>query len=131
MKKSTATLDRLRSLCMGLPETNETQAFGHPNFRAGKKTFCVFEHYHGRPCIAFKATVPEQQTLVGDERFFVTPYVGKHGWVSLWVDRPFSWSMVKDLALRADRLAASNKMHSVLDSGAGPSPRRPSLRRVT
>jgi len=34
-----ATLARLRSLCLSLPETSETASWGHPNFKAGKKTF--------------------------------------------------------------------------------------------
>ena len=36
---------KLRGLCLSLPETSEVGSWGHPNFRAGKKTFAVFETY--------------------------------------------------------------------------------------
>lgn len=32
---------RARALCLAFPETAETVSWGHPNFRAGKKTFCA------------------------------------------------------------------------------------------
>jgi hypothetical protein len=30
---------KLRRLCLALPETSERASWGHPNFRAGKRTF--------------------------------------------------------------------------------------------
>ena len=47
------TLKRLRALCLSLPETSEASSWGHPNFRAGKKTFVAFERVKGRPSIAW------------------------------------------------------------------------------
>lgn len=83
-------------------------SWGHPNFRADKKTFAVYEIYHGRPCVAVKLPRPDGQVLLGDGRFFVTPYTGKHGWISLWVDEPVAWSLVRDLVLRSYREVATS-----------------------
>ena len=97
-------LARLRKLCLALPETSEVAAWGHPNFRVGGKTFAVYEFYKGRPNIAVKTEPGLQGILVDDEKFFRTPYVGQHGWVSVWVDQPVVWRLVRDLVLASYRL---------------------------
>jgi hypothetical protein len=40
-----AVLNRLREMCLSFPETKEVSSWGHPNFRAGKKTFATFETF--------------------------------------------------------------------------------------
>ncbi len=107
-------LERLRGLVRSLPETSEVEAWGHPNFRAGKKTFAAFEIYRKRPCIAVKLPRPDGETLLGDPRFFRTPYLGKHGWVSLWVDVPVTWKLVQDLVLRSHREVANRRTSTAL-----------------
>src|SRR2546426_7143635 len=78
---------RLRRLCLALPETQETSSWGHPNFRAGKKTFCAFELLRGRPSIALRLRPADAKTLAGKRHFFATPY-GRGVWISRWVDVP-------------------------------------------
>lgn len=111
-------LQRLRAFALSLPGTCEVPSWGHPNFRAGKKTFAVYELYRGRPCIAVKLPRPDGQVLLGDGRFFVTPYTGKHGWVSLWVDEPVAWPLVRDLVLRSYREVATRTLLAELEAGA-------------
>ncbi len=108
-------LQPLRDFCLSLPETSETNAWGHPNFRAGKRTFAVFEYYESRPCIAFKATDEDRAVLALDERFFATPYIGRYGWYSMWVDRVVDWDQVRNLVIKSYRLAALKRMLKVLD----------------
>lgn len=79
---------RLRTICLGLPDTRETITFGHPTFRTRGGTFAVLEVYRGELTIALKAGFPIQEVLLQDERPIRTPYVGKHGWVSLRVVGP-------------------------------------------
>jgi hypothetical protein len=50
-------LQKLRTLCLSLPETSERASWGHPNFLAGKKTFVTFERIRGRPSIGFRLEV--------------------------------------------------------------------------
>lgn len=73
-------LTQLRRFCLSLPDGVEADSWGHPNFRAGKRTFAVYELYKGRPCITVKLPPPEGERLLADARFFRTPYIGKQGW---------------------------------------------------
>lgn len=54
MSKSDALIKRFRASCLRLPETSEVASWGHPNFRAGKKTFATIEWIKGRPSFAFR-----------------------------------------------------------------------------
>ena len=96
---------KLREICLALPEAHEVKTWGHPTFKTGTKTFAVLERYNGHLCICFKATLPLQQLLVEDtERYFITPYIGKQGWVSLIADRGPNWRDVKRLVLESHHL---------------------------
>jgi predicted DNA-binding protein (MmcQ/YjbR family) len=111
-KRRPDVLSRLREVCLALPGASEATQWGHPNFlveverprsggrrRAGregaarptrntvKKTFAVYEKYQGEWAICFKAEPALQLELVtSDPRFYVTPYIGKQGWVSMKVE---------------------------------------------
>ena len=99
-------LRRLREICAELPGTSEVTAWGHPNFKVAQKTFAAFEKYKGEWAIAFKAEPEHQRFLIdSDERFYVTPYVGKHGWVSMKVGSGIDWKHVKTLLIDAYRLS--------------------------
>lgn len=118
MKKKASmakVLERLRRIALALPEASETVSFGHPTFRAGKKTFAVFENYRGEDTICFKATREDQALLVLDPRFFVAPYVGQHGWTSMRVGSGIDWGEAKELVHESYRLVATRKMLSRLD----------------
>ena len=86
----TDTFDRpvftqLRRLCLALPEVTEKLAWGHPTFRAGKKVFCAFEMFGGRPSVAFRVTAADAKRFARKRHCFETPY-GRGVWVSRWVD---------------------------------------------
>jgi predicted DNA-binding protein (MmcQ/YjbR family) len=88
MNISDAVLQRFRNLCLSLPETSETGSWGHPDFRAGRRTFAAFEWVKGRPSAAFMSGADDVDLLLlQDDQFFVTPY-GQGRWVSIWVDGP-------------------------------------------
>jgi len=40
-------LRRVRKYCLSLPESSEVGSWGHPNFRAGKRTFAAYEWIKG------------------------------------------------------------------------------------
>ena len=89
--KNLKTLEKLRKLCLALPETCEIEAWGHPTFRASKKMFAAFGGYDDSPNIGFKVGFDRQDELVQDERFFLTPYAARQGWISLHVDGKIDW----------------------------------------
>ena len=111
-----AILVKLREICLALPEAVEIVKWGHPTFEAGKKIFAVLDHYHGRPCIAFRTSLEEQKKLCRDERFFPAPYAAARGWVCLCADGSMNWSEVRDILLVSYRLAALKRMLKLLDA---------------
>jgi predicted DNA-binding protein (MmcQ/YjbR family) len=107
-------VQRLRRLCLALPETTERSSWGHPNFRAGKKTFAAFEMIQQRPSIAFRLPAPEVDNLLKHDGFFVTPY-GRGLWVSRWVDGRFNWTQIEQLLHRSYRVVALKRMLAALE----------------
>ncbi len=91
-------LHRLRKVCLALEGAEETVTFGHPTFRVSCKTFCVLEKYKGELGICAKVEQGLQGLFLDDPRFFRTPYIGKHGWVTLRVYAArLNWSEVTEL----------------------------------
>jgi predicted DNA-binding protein (MmcQ/YjbR family) len=109
MRTADLVLRRLRKLCLSLPESSEVGSWGHPNFRAGKRTFVAFEWIDGRPSIAFRLNATDIDLLLRRRRFFVTPY-GRGQWVSVWADGPLNWSLVEHLLQRSYRMVALKRM---------------------
>jgi predicted DNA-binding protein (MmcQ/YjbR family) len=105
---------KLRAICLALPETTEKTSWGHPNFRAGKRTFAAFEIFGGRPSIAFRLPPAEVTALLRRKRFFATPY-GRNLWVSLRVDGAVDWRLVDALLRRSYRTVAIKRMVIALD----------------
>ena len=103
------TLNRLRDLCLSLPETSERGSWGHPNFVAGKKTFVTFEFIDLRPSIAFRTDPLDVREMARNRRFFETPY-GRGQWVSLWADIELDWRFVNELVKRSYRSVALQRM---------------------
>lgn len=112
-------VERLRRLCLALPETAETQSWGHPNFRAGKRTFCAFEILQGRPSIAFRLSPADVERRLRRRRFFETPY-GRGLWVSIWADGDVDWKEVEELLEAGYRQVANKRMLAAMERRAEP-----------
>src|SRR5258708_5710605 len=110
-------LERLRLTCLDFPETKEVVAWGHPNFKAGKKTFAVLETYKGELSLAVKTLPAKKESFLKDTRFYDTPYIGNKGWVSLRVyKKPLNWTFIDRLVETSYRLVALSRMLKQLDS---------------
>ena len=108
-------VERLRRLCLALPETTEAQSWGHPNFRAGKRTFCAFEVIENRPSIAFRVTAADLQRCDRGSVFFETPY-GRGRWKSLWAEDELNWQDVELLLEAGYRHVASKRLVTILEA---------------
>jgi hypothetical protein len=92
------TLEKIREISLGLPETSERLSHGAPSFFVrGKRCFLMVltnHHGDGRFGIWCAAGDGVQRMLVGDdpERFFVPPYVGHRGWLGVRLDRELDWN---------------------------------------
>lgn len=114
MRSTDRVLTRLRELCLSLPETSEVGSWGHPNFRAGKRTFSTLEWVNGRPSIAFRLNPTDVDLLLRRKQFFLTPY-GRGKWVSIWADAPLNWRFVGHLLRRSYRVVALKRMVAAFD----------------
>jgi hypothetical protein len=85
--------ERVRALCLALPETSERLSHGAPTFFVrGKRAFVmVLVDHHGDGIFGLWAAAPQgnQELLVAaePERFFRPPYVGHRGWLGVRLDR--------------------------------------------
>lgn len=114
MPRTSPALEKLRSLCLSLPEAREKSSWGHPNFVAGKRTFVTWETVEGRPSIAFRLHRADVERMLARRQFFATPY-GRGQWVSVWVDGAVDWMLVTDLVRRSYRGVALKRMLSALE----------------
>jgi predicted DNA-binding protein (MmcQ/YjbR family) len=98
---------RLRTICLRLPGAVEGLSFGHPTFRVDQKIFLVLEEYKGELGICLKVGKLLQGIFLDDPRFFRTPYIGKHGWVTLRVHAaPLDWTEIRQLVKGSYALVA-------------------------
>jgi predicted DNA-binding protein (MmcQ/YjbR family) len=109
---------RLGKICLGLPDTAEVEAWGHPTFRVAGKIFVGFGGTgDGGASMSVKTTPEMQAALVSsDPRFTVAAYVGKHGWVSLALPAGtrIDWNEVEALVRGSYRLVAPPKLAAAL-----------------
>lgn len=114
-------LERLRQICLSLPETTERLSHGEPSwFVRGKKTFATYANHHHDDRLAFWcAAPPGMQTVLvaaGPQRFFVPPYVGHRGWLGVRLDVPVDWEEIDDLVADAYRMVAPQGLLARLDT---------------
>lgn len=85
-------LERVRRLCLALPEASEKLSHGEPTFFIRKKVFVMFaNNHHSDGHVAVWLPVPTgmQSVLIENdpETFFKPPYVGVCGWVGIELAR--------------------------------------------
>jgi hypothetical protein len=116
-------LDRVRAICLALPEVTERLSHGAPTWFAGKKTmvtFVVDHHGDGRLALWVAAPPGAQADMVEQEpdRFFVPAYVGTRGWLGVRLDRSPDWDEVEDIVEEAYRTVAIKRLLTQLDVSA-------------
>jgi hypothetical protein len=103
-KQRERVLERLRGICLGLPEVEERLSHGAPTFFVrGKRPFLMVltdHHGDGRFAIWCAAGEGVQQMLVDadPERFFVPPYVGHRGWLGVNLAQGVDWDEIAGIA---------------------------------
>jgi predicted DNA-binding protein (MmcQ/YjbR family) len=104
-------LERLRRLCLGMPDTSERLSHGEPIWFVRQKTFVMYADHHHDDRLAFWCAAPaglqEARVAADPERFFVPPYVGQRGWLGVWLDVPVDWDDIGGLVTLAHRVVAS------------------------
>jgi hypothetical protein len=114
--------ERLRKICMALPEANERISHGEPTWFAGSgKVFAMQDgHHHGSSHLSVWLPLPPgaQETLVEVDpaRYFRPPYVGHRGWVGVVLDTKPDWGVVAELVREAYRHVAPRKLAARLEA---------------
>ena len=104
MEERERTLERIRAICLGLPETTERLSHGAPTFfvRDKRAFLMVLTNHHGDGRFAIWCAAPEgMQSMLVDadpEKFFVPPYVGHRGWLGVRLDRGVDWDELAGIA---------------------------------
>lgn len=114
-------IDRLRAICLALPEAVEKEAWGDPTFRVRDKIFAMEKRGDGRISVWLKAPPGSQMVLTGadHDRFFVPPYVGHKGWVGVRLDTKPDWEEVGVLVKRSYRLIAPRRLAMLVEAATG------------
>ena len=102
-------LDRLRAICLALPEAAEKQTWEIPTFRIRDKIFAMA---HDPGTVWCKAPRGVQAILIeaAPDRFFVPPYVGHKGWIGFRMGRGTDWDEVTALIQRSYRMTAPKRL---------------------
>jgi predicted DNA-binding protein (MmcQ/YjbR family) len=115
---SEAWLERLRVICLALPEAVEDgEGVGSPSFKVRDKIFAMHHPMNGRSSMWCKAPAGAQAVLVGSnpDQFFVPPYVGHHGWVGVYLNVDVDWDFVAALVDDSYRMTAPKRLRALLD----------------
>lgn len=119
--KSSSPIDRLRAICLALPEATEVEAWGEPTFRVNGKLFAMHaspsnHHGGGRESVWIYATHVEQDLVLRarPDRYFKPPYVGPSGWIGAWLDRSPPWGEITELLRGGWRQRAPKKLAAKL-----------------
>jgi len=113
-------LDRLRAICLALPEATEKISHGEPTWFAGKgKVFAMLDdHHHGAPHLSvwLPAAPGVQEGLIESDskRYFRPPYVGSSGWVGVVLEKRPDWGIVGWLVEQAFRHVAHRRLLAML-----------------
>ena len=109
---SAKTVERLRKICLALPEAVEKSFGGHtaPSFRVRDKIFAMISEK--RDTMQVKAGPGAQDVLVHSDpvRFFVPRYTGHNGWVGVRLDAAIDWAIVEDLIHESYCLTAPKRL---------------------
>ena len=95
-----AATERVREICLGLPEASERPSHGAPSFFVrGKRCFAMLlDDHHGDGIFGLWVAAPpgDQALLVAADaaRFFRPPYVGHRGWLGVRLDGDVDWDEV-------------------------------------
>lgn len=109
-------VERLRRICLALPEAVEKPSHGEPTWFAGKgKVFAMLDdHHHGGDHLSVWLPMPfgAQEALIESDprRFFRPAYVGASGWVGVVLDGGADWGAVARLVREAYLHVATRRL---------------------
>ena len=112
--------ERVRAICLRLPDATERTSHGSPGFFVGKQFVMLWasgHHDHDFPHLWCAAPVGVQDELIAASpgRFFRPPYVGGRGWIGVRLDGDVDWDEISELCEDAYRTIAPKRLVRLLD----------------
>jgi len=112
-------IERLRKICLAMPEATERLSHGEPRWFV-KKVFCMLSNdHHGDGVVAFNAPAPPgvQEAMIEEDptRFFRPKYVGPSGWIGVRLDVDPDWDEIAAIVEESYRLVAPKRLVKLLD----------------
>ena len=111
-------VERVRKVCLQLPETMEKLSHGEPTFFVKKRVFamCSINHHNdGHIAVVIPAAIGIQAALIQEspKKFYRPPYVGHAGWVGIELPRVSDKELSAHLR-EAWKLIAPEKLHELV-----------------
>jgi hypothetical protein len=116
IRERRAALERIRRLCLALPETSERPSHGAPSFfvREKKCFLMVLDDHHGDGIFGIWCAAPpgNQELLIAADpaRFFRPPYVGHRGWLGVRLDGAVDWDEIAGIVEDAFATVAPKRL---------------------
>jgi len=118
-------LQRLRVICLALPEGRELVSHGNPAFQVGGRMFAYFRHDHhgdGMTAACVKTTGRDEQNLLieADPGLYSWPaYLGPSGWISINLEPDDTdWGHIAARVRSSYLLAAPHRLAALLAPAA-------------
>lgn len=111
-------MERVRRICLSLPESWEKISHGEPTFFVRKKVFAMCSNNHhndGHIAVTIPAAIGIQAMLIerSPDKFYRPPYVGVRGWVGIELGKVSDEELESHIR-EAWRLIAPEKLHTLL-----------------
>ena len=122
LRSDELAVQRLREICLALPETTERTTHGEPGFFIrDKKLFVTLDdHHHGADHLGFWCAAPPgaQEACIGADpnRYYRPPYVGHRGWLGVRIDNDPPWDEIGEVVRDAYRQIAPKTLAAKLDT---------------
>jgi hypothetical protein len=128
---SARQIERVRRICIALPDVTEKLSHGEPTFFVHKKVFAMFSNNHhndGHISVVVAAPAGIQEMLIENsaKKYYRPPYVGVRGWVGIELknvtDKELSfhlreaWRMIAPKRLQGLLAADSNTSEKIIDT---------------
>jgi len=107
-------LDRLRAICLALPEAEERETWDSQTFRVRDKIFAMHIPGTERTGVGLWCKAPKgvQELLIeaDPERLFRPPYLGPKGWIGVRLTGRVDWDEVDALVRRSWGMTAPKRL---------------------
>jgi predicted DNA-binding protein (MmcQ/YjbR family) len=106
-----ALIKKMKAITKRLPEVDIIiDGFGHTTFKVAKNPFVIIGAHDGAGSLSIKADPDTQAALIKRGPYVRTPYIGQHGWVSLFDNARLDWEEIEELVLDAFQRVAPKRL---------------------